>query len=440
MFFKSPILTVVFLLCASLLSGTTTAILQLGRTQAREVFKKHRALFFFQHFMRPLFGKKGWEGLFFALSTTKHILQLCYASSALIFLLYTPPLQHLLQENPAGELSWLLIAALFIIAIYLLVDFFTNLLGSLNPIVFFKVFSPFSSSLLTLFSPITLPLFKLFNLFLPTSFKNKTFSASFQMKDKLLDIINESEISSYFDAHDQKLLLAVANFKDRIAREVMVPRIDISILDATTSIEEAAKTFLEDGFSRVPVYRESVDHIIGVLLYKDVLAAYTHKEDISAPVETLIKPVLYTPETKKISHLLQEFRHKQSHLAIVVDEYGGTEGIVTIEDILEELVGEIADEYDTQEDILFTVLPSGGWVVDAKMTIIDIEEELGISIDQSPEYDTLGGYIFHKAGSIPTKGWRLHHDAFELEVLSSTEKSVEKVKITPCNSEDIFSD
>ena len=121
---------------------------------------------------------------------------------------------------------------------------------------------------------------------------------------------------------------------------------------------------------------------------------------------------------------------KQIHLAIVVDEWGGTEGVVTIEDILEELVGEIADEYDVEHQELYTAIPDGGFVVDAKMSIIDIREELGVKIPQGPEYDTIGGYIFHRAGSIPSKGWKIHHDDFDLEVLSSSERSLNKIRIT----------
>ena len=104
---------------------------------------------------------------------------------------------------------------------------------------------------------------------------------------------------------------------------------------------------------------------------------------------------------------------------------------MTIEDILEELVGEIADEYDIDQELLFSSLPAGGWVVDAKMGIVDIEEDLGVKIPQSPEYDTIGGYIFHRAGAIPSKGWRIHLDDYDIEVLSSDERSIEKIRITP---------
>ncbi|HKY99623.1 MAG TPA: hemolysin family protein, partial [Rhabdochlamydiaceae bacterium] len=197
---------------------------------------------------------------------------------------------------------------------------------------------------------------------------------------------------------------------------------------------DAAQSFLQEDYSRIPVYKENVDIIIGVLIYKDILkilASASSQKYLDTPIEQFVKPVLYTPETKKISQLLQEFRSKQIHLAIVVDEYGGTEGIVTIEDILEELVGEIADEYDVGEEELFTALPTGGWIVDAKMNIIDIENKLGVKIPSGPEYDTIGGYIFHRAGSIPSKGWKIHHDEFDLEVLSSSERAVDKIRITP---------
>jgi len=271
--------------------------------------------------------------------------------------------------------------------------------------------------------------------FLPRGEKEKTASPTFKIRDKVYELLQETELGAYLDPTEQKFILSVVSFKERIAREVMVPRINIFSVSEDTPVHEAAQNFLTEGYSRIPVYKDSVDNIIGVLLYKDVLKIYIEQSagsnQLNNPIGKLVKPVLYTPETKKISHLLQEFRSKQIHLAIVVDEWGGTEGIVTIEDILEELVGEIADEYDIGQQTQFTVLPSGGWIVDAKMSIIDIQEELGVKIPDSPEYDTIGGYIFHRAGAIPSKGWRIHHDEFDLEVLSSSERAVEKIKITP---------
>ena len=249
----------------------------------------------------------------------------------------------------------------------------------------------------------------------------------------LQEMIHSSQSS--FDRTDQKLISAFIHFKEKVAKEIMVPRVDLFSLPAELSIQEATHLFAQEGYSRVPIYRETLDQIIGVVLYKDLIKCYTDpdRSALKQPLETLQKPIIYVPENKKISHLLQEFRTKQIHLAIVVDEYGGTEGIVTIEDILEELVGEIEDEYDIGGE-QFWPLPSGGWIVDAKMSINDIQEELGIQIPESPDYETLGGYISQKAGVIPEKGWRLLHDAFEIEVLNASDRSITKVKLVPKKS------
>ena len=242
---------------------------------------------------------------------------------------------------------------------------------------------------------------------------------------------------------DKRLLQSVLSFRNRIAREIMRPRVDLFCLPETISLKQAADLLQREGYSRVPVYRETIDTIVGVLFYKDVLAKYAAAAEagnnrealLATPVKTLVKKVYYCPETKKIAPLLQEFRKRQTHMAVVVDEYGGTAGLVTIEDILEEIVGEISDEYDEQE-ALFSPAPGGGWIVDARMNLLDVEEEMGIKIPQEEDYDTLAGYIFYRVGSIPQAGLVLHHDTFEIEVLKSNDRMVEEVKIVPITNEE----
>lgn len=257
--------------------------------------------------------------------------------------------------------------------------------------------------------------------------------------EQLMEIIKGAADTSRMDPEEKKMLESVVSLRDRIVREVMVPRVDIFALPAKTPLREAAKELEENGYSRVPIYTNGIDEIIGILMYKDLLAKYREAEKagnpaiLDAPIETLIKSVLFTPETKKISQLLQEFRKKQQHLAVVVDEYGGTEGIVTFEDILEEIVGNIIDEYD-EEEPLYQPLPSGGWLVDARMSILDIEEELGIKIPDQGDYDTLGGYIFHHTATIPPPGFAIEQDDFRIEVVSSSERCVEKVRLLPLKS------
>lgn len=270
--------------------------------------------------------------------------------------------------------------------------------------------------------------------FLASYFVYKKFYKQNKSKE-ILDLIKEAKPLT-LDSHEKKLIEAVLSFKDRTAKEIMVPKTRLISLPSTTTIKEAAKILQKEGFSRTPVYKENLDNIVGILMYKDLLAKYMEYERaghtlniLDSPIESIQKTPLYAPETKKISSLLQEFRKKQVHLAIIVDEYGSTEGIVTIEDILEEIVGDISDEYD-EEIKLYKPSGSNSWIVDAKMSILDIEENLGISIPQEANYGTLSGFIYQKAGKIPSKGFIIHQDNFEIEVLSSSEKTVEKVKIS----------
>lgn len=441
MILSDPLLFFIFLLGASLLTGCMTALQKMGRLEVKDELKKRSHFFLFRAILKFLFQEKSLQGFLFTLSFTKVVLQLCFAITAFFFLIFQSPFTHALQAMPdhvEWDILWVLAIGLVLIVISLTADFLMDLFALYKPQLFLKLLSPVASFYLLICSPLTFLFLKILKIFLPSFPKEKSPTPSFRIRDKILEVLHDSELSPYLDPNDQKLILSVASFKERVAREVMVPRIDIFCLPSDMTIKEAAQSFVKEGYSRIPVYKDSIDHIIGVLIYKDVLNIYAKAmeqkagpEQLDAPIEGLLKPVLYSPETKKISHLLQEFRNKQIHLAIVVDEYGGTEGIVTIEDILEELVGEIADEYDIDEEVMFTVLPSGGWIVDARMSILDIEKELGIKIPPSAEYDTIGGYIFHRAGSIPSKGWRIHHDEFDLEILSSDERSIEKIRITP---------
>lgn len=324
---------------------------------------------------------------------------------------------------------WLFMAVTLPLALHLLADIYithfpsiavqaSSLIGSIFVIVFF---------------PCSYLFFQIVKKYARRD--KKTIEAK-KLQRKILGMLRDPKLMSQTELHDYKLMSSVTYFRDRIAREIMVPRIQVSFLPSTLTIEKAATMFVAEEYSRVPIYKDEIDNIIGVLLFKDLFRFYmqsiTKREEglLQQPISTLIKPVLYTPETQKISKLLQEFRMHHSHLAIVVDEYGGTEGIVTIEDILEELVGEIADEYD-QETSEIRKEPSGAWVVNAKMRIVDLEKELKIHIPKSQEYDTIGGYVCHKTGIIPLSGFCLHHDNFDLVVIHSNEKGIEQLRIIP---------
>jgi putative hemolysin len=409
-------LPLIFLIGSLSLIGLLRAYEKTGRMHLKELFSDHPYLFFFYFLQNKFFPKGEWEILFFLFSATKNILRTLFATTALHFLL-------------SNQLASFPLAILFITLLSLFAEFSLKILSELYPYPFLRLLTPISNFFLSLFAPLTFPL-----LFIQKKLI-KSKKKPGRIHDKILEFVHETELSSLLDPLDKKLITSIASFRERTAKEIMVPRIDLFALSSDLSAQECAVECITEGYSRVPIYSDNIDNIIGVLNTKDIMHLYiecvqkNNFDPLQVPIEKLISPIIYTPETKVISKLLQEFRSNKIHIAIVVDEYGGTEGIVTIEDILEELVGEIADEYDIDEEVLFRAIPNGGWVVDARMNILDIQKELKIDIPLGPEYDTIGGYIYHKAGTIPGKGWRLHNDDFHLEVLSSTERAVEKVWI-----------
>jgi CBS domain containing-hemolysin-like protein len=395
------LLALISLIGSSLLSLYRGTFLQVGSEQGR--------------ILRVFFPHPEMDSIQLSLTLSKSVYQLLYLGAALLFYI---------QERP--EAPWFLTLGAPIL-LFLFIDTFAQLGMATRT----KRISPFLSPIATLF---LIPVFP----WIAILVKGCNFCLSKlpiskePHKAKLQEILLDSRIGFHLDPHDRKLMASFINFKERVAKEIMVPRVDLFSLSSDTTLQEAANIVSKEGYSRIPIYKDTLDQIVGVVLYKDLLKCYASKTlQLSDCIETIAKPVLYTPENKKVSQLLQEFRTKQIHMAIVVDEYGGTEGIVTIEDILEELVGEIEDEYDVDEENPFWEIPGGGWIIDAKMTLFDIAAQIGVHIPTHPEYETLGGYVYHCAGTIPNKGWRLSHDQFDLEVVSSNERAINKIKIVP---------
>lgn len=420
-----------FLLWAFFLAIVSDALLRLGQMLSLAAFEK---VPFYLRFHRLLFRKRSFELLSFSASQGETVASVGYGASSLLALI------RLSVEGVATSgLALLLYGLLFLFIMLFFGNFLPHFLTLRSPEKALKTSLPIAS----IFLYLTFPFSFLFMLVTRSERRPSSKDPFEEMKETVVQILKSAQVSGRLGSADKTLLASVLKFKDRIVREVMVPRVDLFSLSASTTMREAAKVLVEEGYSRVPVYRESIDDIVGVLMFKDILELYMDCEAgkkeqslLDTPVETIAKNVVYTPETKKVAQLLQEFRTKQVHMAIVVDEYGGTEGVVTLEDILEEIVGEIADEYDIDEEMLYTAQPGGGsFLVDARMSIFDAEEIFNIHIPQEGEYDTIGGYIFHKVGAIPAQGLKIHHEDFDLEILSSTERSVERVRITPRRSD-----
>lgn len=432
-----------FLIGTSALTTLSSSLRSIHKHGSEKVTNTLNGRFFYRTFHRYFFPENEFEGLFFAVISAQNITRFLFAASSITFALKVQILESSFLSDQTLTYSGLIIWVTCFVLLSLIVgDYIPRVLGTQYPESSVRFSAPLSSLFLLFAFPITYIFLRIARSISLNVYFDHLHEPDSQAKQEIIEMIKEAEFTERLDANEKKLFSSVLSFCDHLTREVMIPRVELFSLEASTTIAEAAKLLDEEGYSRVPIYEDTIDNIVGILMYKDVLAKlleYQQKNNdetvIQAPVSSIQKPPLYTPETKKISDLLQEFRIKQTHIAIVVDEYGGTEGIITIEDILEDIVGEIVDEYDVEEQ-LFVSLPNGAWIVDPRMSILDAEEQLGIKVPQEGDYDTIGGYIYHCAGEIPKRGFSIQSDEFEVEVLKTNERTIEKVRVNPRLSEE----
>ena len=252
--------------------------------------------------------------------------------------------------------------------------------------------------------------------------------------------ISMSELSDAIDLtvdetapEEEKMILkGIAKFGEIEASEIMQSRVNVTAIDSTISFSNMMKIVLESGFSRIPVYEETFDKVLGILYIKDLLPHIDKKE--KPDWINLVRPAFFVPENKRINDLLQEFREKKIHLAIVVDEYGGTSGIITLEDIIEEIVGDISDEFDTEEhQFKFRKISANSYMFEAKTPLNDlckiIEIEDDFFDDVKGESDSLGGLILEMEGVIPAKNTVVSYKQFEFTITDSDSRKINEVKV-----------
>ncbi len=259
---------------------------------------------------------------------------------------------------------------------------------------------------------------------------------------KEVPFLDESELKTLFDvgvekgtldAAEREMIHSIFEFRETQVKEVMIPRIDMICIEKDTSIDEMLGLVKEKGHSRIPIYDEKVDNILGILVVKDLLPFMKDRQNIP-PLSDLVRDVYYVPESKRIDELLREFQQERTHMAIVVDEYGGTAGLVTLEDVIEEIVGEIRDEYD-REKPLIRQLNGNTWMVDAKINIEELNEQLEFDVPTSDEYESLGGFIFDQLRSIPEEKAEVNYENIRMIVEKVDGQRIQKVKIIIDKSE-----
>lgn len=267
---------------------------------------------------------------------------------------------------------------------------------------------------------------------LPINFLLKIFGGKKVLKTSYFGRVEDRIIKNIFkegNLQERKLINSVLEFKDIVAKEVMIPRVDIIAVPVDIPYDELIDIIEEKGHSRLPVYDERLDDILGIVYVKDLIKINKDTFNIKA----LIRDTFFVPETKKINQLLKDFQSKHKHMAFVVDEYGDLIGIVTIEDVLEEIVGEIEDEYDVEE-ILYTELSKKEYVISSKMTMEEFEETFNINIkkfeDENAEYETLAGFIISKLGVLPQKGQKLEFEKFSFKIIEADDRRIKKILLT----------
>lgn len=420
--------SLLFLLGTFFLTAFLVALRTFHEHGAFKNIEQLKKRFFYYPIHKRLFLEGHYPALIFGVTTAQSIVRFFFAISTVLYLIHLSPTEQ-------SELLFSLVLLLFLLLSFVIGDWMPRILGTQAPEQTLRMSSPVVSVFLFLALPVTYLFYSLTRSFSKGIYLDTLEEPETQAKKELIELIRSSDIKGELKPSEKKLISSVISFCSHVAKEVMIPRVDLFAMEGTTSIKKAAVLLEEEGYSRVPVYKDNIDQITGILMYKDILNVFRaceEKGDYEAllqPISSVQKPALFTPETKKISELLRLFQQKQTHLAIIVDEYGGTEGIVTIEDILEDIVGEIADEYD-EDEMQITSSSEDTWLIDARMSIIDLEEQLGIKIPQEGgDYDTLAGYLFYCAGEIPHKGFTVDTDEFTLEVMRSSDRCVESVKL-----------
>ncbi len=281
--------------------------------------------------------------------------------------------------------------------------------------------TPFTKSILSLFAPLlALPLWISRSL---ASEPKRFFSVTEEELKKLLDVSQEE---GGLQMDERKMIRSIFQFHEKMAREVMVPRIDILALDIHTPILTAADAMLKSGFSRVPVYQENIDNIIGILYVKDLLRLWLEGKQ-EGSLHDKLRPVYFVPETKKADELLTEMQNRRIHIALIVDEYGGVAGLVTLEDLMEEIVGEIQDEYDQAEEQIYHQINDGEYIFQGRIDLDDFNKIMDSALSKD-EADTLGGLIYNKIGRVPKGGEEIRTDDILLTVEQVSGRRIRKVK------------
>lgn len=253
------------------------------------------------------------------------------------------------------------------------------------------------------------------------------------IEKEIEQLIDEGEQRGLISEDEGEMIQGIFSFRDTIAREIMVPRTEVVYARSETGIDEIIQLIIQSGHSRIPIYSDNVDNIVGTLHAKDLLP-YWGKSDVN--VSGIVRSPYFIPETKKISEVLKDLRGNKSHIAIVIDEYGGTAGILTLEDIIEEIIGEVMDEYDADEKLIVEH-EDGSVSVSAKLDVEELEDYLDVELPDG-KFESVGGFVISLLGKVPSVDEKAVYNNIEMVVEAANDRRIDKLrvrKISPAESE-----
>ncbi len=277
-----------------------------------------------------------------------------------------------------------------------------------------------------LLRPVVLSLSAVTNTLLRFTVGQMRHRGPFVTEEELRLLVTVGEEEGVLEEEETEMIHSIFEFADTTVREVMIPRIDMVTLESDATVDEAVDLALQGGFSRIPVFEETIDNIIGVLYTKDMLRQLREDHN-TLPIRDLSRPAYFVPETKKLDDLLREIRQRRTHMAIIVDEYGSVAGLVTIEDLVEEIVGDIQDEYDREEN-LYEQVNQHEYIVDAKISIDEFDELMDTDLENE-DYDTLGGFLYAQLDKIPVAGDTITFKNLTFTVLTTRGRRITKVRV-----------
>lgn len=361
---------------------------------------------------------------------TKQIVQMALRFTAAVIVVqqWAEPVFASAAEPWVGAAGFAGVLALAVLILYVLGDLIPSALGTAWSDSAMRWSARPLRLLLALFRPLTAVLIRLDRAIAALAHGDALGKSI--TEEEIKTLVEEAQEGGGIEDEEKEMIYSVLDFGETLAREVMIPRPDMVAVDCDTTLATALKTFIDSGHSRVPVYDDSLDDIRGLLYAKDLLTLWQQGAAMDTPIRHALRQPYFVPETKLADALFREMQEKKVHIAIIVDEYGGTAGLVTIEDLIEEIVGDIRDEYDIHEEAEYLPLGPDEWLIDGAMNIDDVNDLLEIELPRD-DHDSLGGYVYSMFGRVPEVGETLDDEAcgISLRIESIDNRRIRKVYV-----------